>query len=255
MVTRLKYPQKIRVSAYNGETLTPFSRSAFAHKGEEREKGNAVGSLTGLCTPIAREVISEQDNKDSEQNLHKVFSREQWRLKALKEEEGGDTYKHEVEGVVLRSQARHLRAEDQQQHSSNRQFGQSRGDLEALHSSGEQLQSAQRITSRCTPCERGTSLNTIRTSTFCMWFIRLVKLKNPPSKAQREEVDRKRAEAEKWGVKFHETFFTLGRYDLVSIIEAPDEKTALRYSISTGAYGPSETLVAVSRDEVTKWTK
>ena len=135
VVTRLKYPQKIRVSAYNGETLTPFSRSAFAHKGEEREKGNAVGSLTGLCTPIAREVVSEQDKKDSEQNLHKVFSRVQGRLKALEEEEGGDADKYHVEDVVLRSQARHLRAEDQQQHSSNRQFGQSRGDLEALHSS------------------------------------------------------------------------------------------------------------------------
>ena len=159
----MKYPQKIRVSAYNGETLTPFSRSAFAHKGEEREKGNAVGSLTGLCTPITREVISEQDKKDSEQNLHKVFSREPRRLEALEEEEGGDADKYHVEDVVLRSQARHLRAEDQQQHSSKRQFGQSRGDLEALHSSGEQSQSAQRITRRCTPQERGTSLNTIRT--------------------------------------------------------------------------------------------
>ena len=88
-----------------------------------------------------------------------------------------------------------------------------------------------------------------------MWFIRLVKLKNPPSKAQREEVDRKRAEAEKWGVKFHETFYTLGRYDLVSIIEAPDEKAAMRYSVSIGQYGASETLVAVPREEVSKWTK
>src|SRR5207245_9788292 len=133
--------------------------------------------------------------------------------KALKEEEGGDTDKYDVEDVQLRSQARSLRAADQQQHTSNLQFGQSRGVFEALHSSGEQSQSAQRITSRCIPCERGTSLNTIRTSTICMWFIRLVKLKNPPSKAQREEVDRKRAEAEKWGVKFDETFFTVGRYD------------------------------------------
>ena len=88
-----------------------------------------------------------------------------------------------------------------------------------------------------------------------MWFIRLVKLKNPPSKAQQEEVNKKRAEAEKWGVKFHETFFTLGRYDLVSIIEAPDEKTAIRYSISVGQYGATETLVAVSRDEISKWLK
>ena len=88
-----------------------------------------------------------------------------------------------------------------------------------------------------------------------MWFIRLVKLKNPPTKLQRDEVDKKRAEAEKWGVKFHDTFYTLGRYDLVSILEAPDEKTAMRYSVSVGGYGASETLVAVSRDEVSKWTK
>jgi hypothetical protein len=123
-----------------------------------------VGSLTGLCTPIAREDGSEYNQNDSDQNPHNVFSLEQGLLKALEEEEGGDTDKYHVEGVVLRSQARSLRAADQQQHTSNRQFGQSRGVFEALHSSGEQLQSAQRIMRRCTQRGRDAPLNTIRQS-------------------------------------------------------------------------------------------
>jgi uncharacterized protein with GYD domain len=62
-----------------------------------------------------------------------------------------------------------------------------------------------------------------------------------------------RAEAEKWGVKFHHTFFTLGRYDAVVIMEAPDEKTALKFSFSAAKMATAETLVAVSRDEVNSW--
>jgi len=88
-----------------------------------------------------------------------------------------------------------------------------------------------------------------------MWFIRLVKNKNPQSKQRTQWFDEKRAEAEKWGVKFHQTFFTLGRYDVVTIFEAPDEKTAMRYGLSVMSEAASETLVAVSREEVSSWMK
>ena len=89
-----------------------------------------------------------------------------------------------------------------------------------------------------------------------MWFVRLVKLKDPPSKEQNQKMNELRSEAEKWGVKFHETFFTLGRFDVVSIFEAPDEKTAMRLSMSLAPWTRgAETLAAVSREEVNSWAK
>lgn len=86
-----------------------------------------------------------------------------------------------------------------------------------------------------------------------MWFIRLVKLKNPLTKETNDWMASKRQEAEKWGVKFHETFFTLGKYDVVAIFEAPDEKVAMRVSMLFAPQANGQTLVAVSRDEVVSW--
>lgn len=87
-----------------------------------------------------------------------------------------------------------------------------------------------------------------------MWFIRLVKLKDPPSKESRAKIDAARKEGEKWGMKFHNTFYTLGRYDIVNIFEAPDEKTAMRWGLLVAPWTHgSETLSALSRDEVDSW--
>jgi uncharacterized protein with GYD domain len=88
-----------------------------------------------------------------------------------------------------------------------------------------------------------------------MWFIRLVKLKNPPSKQSENWMNAKRAEAEKWGVKFHQTFFTLGKYDVVNIFEAPDEKVAMKFAHLVAPESTGQTLVAVSREEVNSWNK
>ncbi len=88
-----------------------------------------------------------------------------------------------------------------------------------------------------------------------MWFIRLGKLKDPPSKEFADWINQKRAEAEKWGVKFHDVFFTLGKFDVVAIYEAPDEKVAMRYAMSLAPQITGQTLVALSRDEVLGWYK
>jgi len=88
-----------------------------------------------------------------------------------------------------------------------------------------------------------------------MWFIRLVKNNNPVTKERSMWFEQHMKEAEKWGVKVHQTYFTLGRYDIVSILEAPDEKTAMRYGLALWPEATSETLVAVSREEVNKWMK
>jgi uncharacterized protein with GYD domain len=86
-----------------------------------------------------------------------------------------------------------------------------------------------------------------------MWFVRLVKLRNPLTKETNEWMNKKRAEVEKWGVKYHTTLHTLGRYDVVAIFEAPDEKTAMRVSIAFAPQTKAETLTAIPRDEVSKW--
>ncbi len=88
-----------------------------------------------------------------------------------------------------------------------------------------------------------------------MWFIRLVRLKDSPTKDSRAKIDEARKEAEKWGVKFHQTFYTLGRYDIVNIFEAPDEKTAMRFGLLVAPWTRgSETLSAISREEVDSWS-
>ncbi len=86
-----------------------------------------------------------------------------------------------------------------------------------------------------------------------MLFIRLIKLKSPYRKEQKAWFDGKHEEALKWGVKFHHTYFTLGKYDVVSIIEAPDERSAMKYAIATAEEAESATLVAVPKDEVDAW--
>jgi uncharacterized protein with GYD domain len=60
--------------------------------------------------------------------------------------------------------------------------------------------------------------------------------------------------AEKAGLKVHQSLLTTGRYDSVSIIEAPDEQAALAAILGSaaGGYVYWETLHAYTFDEVEK---
>ena len=51
-------------------------------------------------------------------------------------------------------------------------------------------------------------------------------------------------------VKFISMDYTLGRYDIVCVIEAPDEKTTMKVMIEFGDILSSETLVAIPREEI-----
>ncbi|QMU56421.1 MAG: GYD domain-containing protein [Candidatus Mycalebacterium zealandia] len=64
-----------------------------------------------------------------------------------------------------------------------------------------------------------------------------------------KEVDR---ELEKFGVKVIEQYATLGHYDFVNIVEAPDNETLGQVSIELCSRGTLEliTLVAVSIDSM-----
>jgi len=53
-------------------------------------------------------------------------------------------------------------------------------------------------------------------------------------------------------VKVLAFYWTLGRYDVVLTVEAPDEKTAMKMLLQAGAYVATETMVAVSREEAIK---
>jgi uncharacterized protein with GYD domain len=69
----------------------------------------------------------------------------------------------------------------------------------------------------------------------------------------------KRADAYKqmaktFGVTVKEILWTQGRYDVVTIVDAPDESAAMSLSLSLGALGNvrTETLRAFSAGEMTK---
>ena len=66
-----------------------------------------------------------------------------------------------------------------------------------------------------------------------MWFITLVKLRKAPNPQEAEAMNKMMREAAaKMGVKIHQGFMTLGRYDAVWI---------------------TETLVGTSYEEAMKW--
>lgn len=69
----------------------------------------------------------------------------------------------------------------------------------------------------------------------------------------------KRAEAirelaRKCGATVKEAYWTLGQYDIATIIEAPDEASITAFGLSAGALGnvKTQTLRAFTADEMTK---
>lgn len=59
--------------------------------------------------------------------------------------------------------------------------------------------------------------------------------------------------ASKFGAKMTQIYWTLGQYDLISIIEAPDDMSATAFALAIGAAGNvrMQTLRAFSKDEMT----
>jgi uncharacterized protein with GYD domain len=60
------------------------------------------------------------------------------------------------------------------------------------------------------------------------------------------------AEVEQLGAKVKAQWATLGEFDFISIVEAPDEKTIARVSLELGSRGTGryETLAAIPVDEL-----
>ena len=74
-------------------------------------------------------------------------------------------------------------------------------------------------------------------------------LKDNPSRVQ--EVNK---EVEQLGVKVLSQWATLGEYDFVSVVEAPDEKTMAKVSVELGSRGTTsnETMSAIPAEEFTQ---
>ena len=74
-------------------------------------------------------------------------------------------------------------------------------------------------------------------------------LKDNPSRVH--EVNK---EVEQLGVKVVSQWATLGEYDFVTVVEAPDELTMAKLSIEMGSRGTvsNETLTAIDAEDFTK---
>jgi uncharacterized protein with GYD domain len=58
--------------------------------------------------------------------------------------------------------------------------------------------------------------------------------------------------AKKFGANMTQIYWTLGHYDLVAVIEAPDDESATAFALAIGAAGNvrTQTLRAFSKDEM-----
>jgi len=67
-------------------------------------------------------------------------------------------------------------------------------------------------------------------------------------------LDSGRKAFKKFGVKIKDTYLTMGRYDLVCVVEAPDDETFARAMLTLGSQGnvQTETLKAFSEAEYRK---
>jgi uncharacterized protein with GYD domain len=89
-----------------------------------------------------------------------------------------------------------------------------------------------------------------------MWFITLVKMKKAPNPKEAESMNTMmKREADKLGIKIHSLFMTLGQYDAVWILEAPDISGPMKMLMKGSETAYTETLVATSYEEAMKWIK
>jgi len=67
-------------------------------------------------------------------------------------------------------------------------------------------------------------------------------------------LDSGRKAFKKFGVKIKDAYLTMGRYDLVCVVEAPDDETFARAMLTLGSQGnvQTETLKAFSEAEYRK---
>ena len=82
-----------------------------------------------------------------------------------------------------------------------------------------------------------------------MIFVSLNKFKINPTKESAGDATQLIEEYKKKGIKVLNWYWTLGRYDVVFIFEAANEKEALKTAMGISKWVTTETLVAIPRQE------
>ncbi len=86
-----------------------------------------------------------------------------------------------------------------------------------------------------------------------MIFASLEKFRKKPTKEMTTEVSKITQDiAKAEGVKVLSFYWTLGRYDTVVIMDAPDEKIAMKMNLRVSDFVSTETMVALPREEAVK---
>jgi uncharacterized protein with GYD domain len=82
-------------------------------------------------------------------------------------------------------------------------------------------------------------------------FVTLTKWKQKPEKEMVDKFTKTLEELEKKGIKMR-VYWTLGRYNGITITEAPSEKDILKVLLPFAGLIDTETLVAIPREEAIK---
>jgi uncharacterized protein with GYD domain len=85
-----------------------------------------------------------------------------------------------------------------------------------------------------------------------MWFVTLLKFRRKLTKEDLAEEDKLEEEFAKKGLKVRSDFYTLGRFDDVMVVQAPDAKTVMDFFLAQAHVVATETLAAVPRKEARK---
>ena len=82
-----------------------------------------------------------------------------------------------------------------------------------------------------------------------MIFVSLGKMRKKPDKPLTGEATERMEGFNQKGIKVLNWYWTLGRYDVVVVFEAPNEKEALKFNVGFAAIVATETMVAIPRQE------
>lgn len=85
-----------------------------------------------------------------------------------------------------------------------------------------------------------------------MIFITLAKLRKKPTKEGIAQQTKFYEQMVKQGAKILGTYWTMGRYDAITIIEGKDEKSCMKALLKMGDTAATETLIAIPREEAIK---
>ena len=86
-------------------------------------------------------------------------------------------------------------------------------------------------------------------------YVQLITWTERGAAAARETVQRARRareQAQKLGARLRDVYWTMGRYDAVAIIEAPNDETASKFAlwVSLLGFARTETLRAYTEEEI-----